>query len=243
MGYGFRIIIEGEYAAFNRPEMKVERVSYDVPTPSALEGLLKSIYWKPSIRYVIDQIIVFNPISFINFRRNEVKVKVSYQNMRALMNGQAKDPTVYTVGKNRNQRASLALKDVKYGVTFHFEPTGLRCDNDDSDEKKHYSIIKRRLENGQHFRAPCLGCAEFPVSKIEQVDSFDLSAIDPKVVEMGDVDLGYMVYTLNYQDGGVPPNGDWENPNYSDNAEAVYYRPHMVCGVIDVQKYRGRNVC
>lgn len=75
MSYGFKIMVKGDYAAFNRPEMKVERVSYDVPTPGALEGLIKSVYWKPAIRYVIDKIIVFNPITFINVRRNEVKGK------------------------------------------------------------------------------------------------------------------------------------------------------------------------
>lgn len=79
MSYGFKIMVKGDYAAFNRPEMKVERVSYDVPTPGALEGLIKSVYWKPAIRYVIDKIIVFNPITFINVRRNEVKEKIKLQ--------------------------------------------------------------------------------------------------------------------------------------------------------------------
>ena len=77
MSYGFKIIVSGEYACFTRPEMKVERVSYDVPTPGALEGMLKSIYWKPAIRYVIDKIIVFNQINFDNIRRNEVRSKIS----------------------------------------------------------------------------------------------------------------------------------------------------------------------
>ena len=77
MSRGFRIMTEGDYALFTRPEMKVERVSYDVPTPGALEGMLKSIYWKPAIRYEIDRIIVFNPIDFTGVRRNEVKEKVS----------------------------------------------------------------------------------------------------------------------------------------------------------------------
>ncbi|MCI7499259.1 MAG: type I-C CRISPR-associated protein Cas5c, partial [Oscillospiraceae bacterium] len=75
MGYGFKIIAEGDYACFTRPEQKIERVSYDVPTPGALEGMIKCIYWKPAIRYVIDRIIVFNPIEFENIRRNEVKEK------------------------------------------------------------------------------------------------------------------------------------------------------------------------
>ena len=77
MSFGFKIMAEGDYACFTRPEMKVERVSYDWPTPSALEGMLKSIYWKPAIRYVIDKIVVFNKIEFANIRRNEVKEKMT----------------------------------------------------------------------------------------------------------------------------------------------------------------------
>ena len=79
MSYGFKVLVEGDYACFTRPELKVERVSYDVPTPGALEGMLKSVYWKPAVRYVIDKIIVFHPIDFINIRRNEVKEKVKFK--------------------------------------------------------------------------------------------------------------------------------------------------------------------
>ena len=111
MSKGFRIIAEGDYALFTRPEMKVERVSYDVPPPGALEGMLKSIYWKPAIRYEIDRIIVFNPINFTNVRRNEVKEKVSLQNVKGQMNGNDKDPCIYT-SDDRTQRASMILKDV-----------------------------------------------------------------------------------------------------------------------------------
>ena len=71
MSRGFKIVAEGDYALFTRPEMKLERVSYDVPPPGALEGMLKSVYWKPAIKYVIDRIIVFHPIEFVNIRRNE----------------------------------------------------------------------------------------------------------------------------------------------------------------------------
>ena len=74
MSYGFRIIVEGDYACFTRPELKVERVSYDVPPPGALEGMLKSVYWKPAIRYVIDRIIVFHPIDFANIRTSVLRI-------------------------------------------------------------------------------------------------------------------------------------------------------------------------
>ena len=84
MSYGFKIIVTGDYACFARPERKVERVSYDVPTPSALEGLIKSIYWKPAVRYEINKIVVFNPIEFTNIRRNEVKDKLLLSSVKQL---------------------------------------------------------------------------------------------------------------------------------------------------------------
>lgn len=242
MSFGFHIIVEGEYAAFNRPELKVERVSYDVPTPGALEGLLKSIYWKPPIRYVIDEIVVFHPIRFFNVRRNEVKDKVSYQNMRGLMNGAEKDPAIYA-DESRNQRAAVVLRDVKYGVSFHFELTGIKDENEPDSEKKHYNIIKRRLENGQCFRQPCFGCSEFPVKKIQLVEKLPLDEINPEILGMGDVDLGYMCYKMEFADGGKPVNGDWDAPKFSDRANAVYYRPHMIGGRIDVAKYREGLKC
>lgn len=237
MGYGFKVIVEGDFACFTRPEMKVERVSYEVPTPSALEGMLKSVYWKPAIRYVIDKIIVFNPVNFINIRRNEVSDKVLFSNVKSCVNGKYKDPSIVT-SDCRNQRAAMLLKNVRYGVEFHFELTGLRCDNEADSESKHYNIIKRRLEKGQSFRTPCLGCSEFPVKRLELVDSFDYSEISPIISSLGDVGLGRMIYGIKFDDRGIPKNGDWQSPVFSDKAEAVYYSPHMVNGVIDVALYR-----
>ncbi len=242
MGYGFRIIAEGDYACYVRPELKVERVSYDVPTPGALEGMLKSIYWKPAIRYVIDKIIVFQPIDFANIRRNEVKDKVSLQAVKSQMKGKGGDPCIYT-SESRSQRAAMVLKNVKYGIEFHFELTGLKNENEEDGENKHYNILKRRLEKGQWFRTPCFGCSEFPVKKIELVDRFDEKLISKEIIEMGDVDLGYMSYNVRFHDGGIPVNGDWEHPEFSDRASTVYYRPHMIQGVIDVKKYREELRC
>lgn len=242
MSYGFKVMMEGDYACFSRPELKVERVTYDVPPPGALEGILKSVYWKPSIRYVIDRIIVFRPIDFVNIRRNEVKDKVLYSAVKSQMNGKGGDPCIYT-SESRSQRASMVLKDVKYGVEFHFELTGLKNEKEDDAENKHYNIIKRRLEKGQHFRTPCLGCSEFPVKKIELVSDFDMNLISSSILEMGDVDLGFMSYKVTFADGGEPINGDWENPKFSDRASTIYYRPHMIDGVIDVKKYREELKC
>ena len=204
MSYGFKIMVEGDYACFTRPELKVERVSYDVPPPGALEGMLKSVYWKPSIRYG--------------------------------------DPCIYT-SESRSQRASVVLKNVKYGVEFHFELTGLKNEEEADGENKHFNIIKRRLEKGQFFRTPCLGCSEFPVKRMELVDEFDESLISRSILEMGDVNLGYMSYKVMFHDQGKPVNHDWEHPEFSDRADTVYYRPHMIRGVIDVKKYREVMKC
>lgn len=242
MSYGFKIIVEGDYACFTRPELKVERVSYDVPPPGALEGMLKSIYWKPAIRYMIDRIIVFHPIDLMNIRRNEVKDKVLYSSVKNQMNGKGADPCIYT-SESRSQRASMVLKNVRYGVAFHFELTGLRDEEESDAENKHYNILKRRLEKGQCFRTPCLGCSEFPVKKIQIVDAFDENEISDQIKAMGDVDLGFMSYRVSFADQGRPINGDWENPKFSDQASTIYYRPHMVNGVIDVERYREGLKC
>lgn len=242
MSYGFKIVVEGDYALFTRPEMKVERVSYDVPTVSAMEGLIKSIYWKPAIKIVIDKIIVFNPIKFMNVRRNELKNKVSLDkldNVKSQMNGRG-SCELYA-DKERTPRASMILKDVKYGIQFHFEMTGLKSEHDDESEEKHYNIMLRRLKNGQCFRQPCLGCREFSVKKLELVEAFDLTQVSPEL--RGDIDLGFMLYGLQFEDGGKPLNGDWLNPKFSDKADALYYRPHMIDGVIDVGQYREAMKC
>lgn len=242
MSYGFKIIAEGDYACFTRPELKVERVSYDVPPPGALEGMLKSVYWKPAIRYVIDRIVVFHPIDFVNIRRNEVKDKVLYSAVKSRMNGKGGDPCIYT-SESRSQRASMVLKDVKYGIAFHFELTGLKNEKEDESEMKHFHILKRRLEKGQYFRTPCLGCSEFPVRRLELVEEFDTEGISSEILDMGDMDLGYMSYRVAFADEGKPVNDDWENPRFSDRASAIYYRPHMVRGIIDVKKYREELRC
>lgn len=242
MSYGFKVLLEGDYACFTRPELKVERVSYDVPTPGALEGMLKSVYWKPAIRYVIDRIIVFNAIDFANIRRNEVKDKILYSVMKSQMKGKGGNPCIYT-SESRSQRASMILKNVKYGIEFHFELTGLKSEQEDDAKNKHFNIIKRRLEKGQYFRTPCLGCSEFPVKRIEPVNEFDENLVSNAILDMGDVDLGFMSYKVVFDDRGKPVNGDWENPKFSDRASTLYYRPHMINGVIDVAIYREGLKC
>ena len=99
----------------------------------------------------------------------------------------------------------------------------------------------RRLKNGQCFRQPVLGCREFSVRSIEPVDEFPMDKISPSL--LGDRDLGYMLYRMNFKDKGRPKNDDWEERKFSDDADASFYRPHMIDGVIDVEKYRGTVKC
>lgn len=239
MSYGFKITIEGDYALFTRSDCKVERVSYDVPPPSAIEGILKCIYWKPCIRYDIKRIIVFNEIQYANIRRNEVKNKILLSKVKSQMKG-GTSPVIYTA-EERSQRASMLLKNVKYGIEFCFSLTGLRADKEDECEEKHYNIIKRRLEKGQCFRQPYFGCREFGVHKIEFVSDFNYTEISPTL--KGTIDLGYMLYGMQFKDGGKPVNNDWDNPKFSDEADAMFYHPYLVDGIIDVQKYKEAIKC
>ena len=239
MSYGFKIMVYGDYACFSRPEMKVERVSYDVPTPGAMEGLIKSVYWKPAVRYVIDKIIVYNPIEFVNIRRNEVKEKISYAGIKKQMKGGG--ALQFYTKDMINQRGAMLLKNVCYGVEFHFEMTGIRSDKDDESADKHYNILLRRLRNGQCFRQPVLGCREFPVKKLVLVDDLPTDNIDSSL--KGDIDLGYMLYHMKFKDGGRPKNNDWEKREFSDSADGLFYRPHMIDGVIDVAEYRRAMIC
>lgn len=222
--YGFKIRIRGDYALFSRPEMKVERVSYDVPTPSALVGLISAVYWHPGVRYVIDKIIVYRPVNFVNIRRNELSEKISLRFVKDRMQGK-NEGSLYS-GDLRTQRACLLLKDVEYGVEFHFALTEDAEPN--MTEEKCYNILLRRLRKGQFFHKPCLGCREFP-AEVTLVDSLPPSEL------RGETDLGFMLYDLVYRKDG--------QGQASDRAEPRFYRPKMCDGVIDVGAYAKELVC
>lgn len=192
MGYGIKIRVRGDYALFTRPEMKVERVSYDIITPSAARGIIEAVYWKPAIRWVIDKIHVLNEIEFTNIRRNEVSEKVPESEARRRMNG-ATEPFYLSVTDARQQRAALVLKNVDYVVEAHFELTD-KAGAEDTVEK-HYNIILRRLRKGQHFHAPCLGTREFG-AKVELIEEDAPVPLSP----LGDRELGWMLYDLDFAD-------------------------------------------
>ena len=195
MGYGIKIRVSGDYALFTRPEMKVERVSYDIITPSAARGIIEAIYWKPAIRWVIDKIHVLNPIEFTNIRRNEVSEKASESEARRRMNG-SNEPFYLDVSdqRYRQQRAALVLKNVDYIIEAHFELVAEKAGAEDTVEK-HYNIALRRLRKGQHFSAPCLGTREFG-AKVMLIEDEPI----PKSILKDKQELGWMLYDLDFSD-------------------------------------------
>lgn len=193
----FRIRIRGKWACFTRPEMKAERVSYDIITPSAARGIIEAVYWKPSIRWVIDEIMVLNPVRFSSIRRNEVKGERGVASERSVASAVKKgrlDHLQVVVEDDRTQRSSLVLRDVDYVVTAHFEMTGKA--RPDDNPGKHSEIFQRRMERGQHFHQPCLGLREFPadVSLLAPADE----AHQPDASLVGERDLGFMLFDFDF---------------------------------------------
>lgn len=213
MGYGINILIEGDYALFSRVEMKTERMSYDVITPSAARGVINAIYWKPQIQYRIQRIHVYNPIEFTNFRRNEVSAKASASDAKSLMNNKASGKGYIDTTKCIQQRASTVLKNVKYIIEFTFDMTGIDSLEEDTPAK-HYNMIMRRLRKGQCFHQPYLGTREFS-AKVTLVEG-EIPESDLK----GTKDLGWMLYDI-----------DFSSP---ENLVPEFFKAVMVDGVIDL---------
>lgn len=199
MGYGIRLKVWGENACFTRPEMKIERVSYDVITPSAARGILEAIHWKPSIRWVIDRIHVLNEIRFENIRRNEIENKIPTSNIKAAMSGKP-NTLAQIVTEERQQRATLMLRNPAYLLEAHFEMTAF-AGVDDFPEK-HYNIFLRRARLGQCFHRPYLGCREFAA----QFQLFEATSEIPESFykDQGEQDLGWMLHDIDFQDGMTP---------------------------------------
>lgn len=212
MGYGIKIKVWGDYACFSRPEMKVERVSYDVMTPSAARGILEAIHFKPAIVWRIDRIHVLNTIHFENIRRNEVSEKIKAGTIKTAMNGGSK--LLYQdIVADRQQRASMVLRNVAYVIEAHFEMT-TKAGEDDTPEK-HYNIFLRRARNGQCFHRPYMGCREFPAHFELLEDSIPVSELNKKT------DLGWMLYDIDFSNEMTP----------------LFYRPIMENGVIEIPSW------
>lgn len=207
----------GEYALFTRPEMKVERVSYDVITPSAARGVLEAIFWKPQIRWVIDRLHVLKPIRTMNVRRNEVASKISTSGLKKIMQANAGRLGTF-VEEDRQQRASLVLKNVEYVVEAHFE----LLDKTERSEK-YYEMFKRRAEKGQHFQQPYFGCREFPCD-YEWLERDSIPRCPESL--MGEKELGYMLHDIDFKQNNTPR----------------FFRATMKDGVIDVPPLHGEEV-
>lgn len=169
MSYGIRLHVTGDLACFTRAEMKVERVSYDVMTPSGARGILEAIYWKPQIRWVVDRIHVLKPIRFTNIRRNEVSDKAT-RPPAGLMTGESGPAPGILIEEKRQQRASTLLRDVSYVIEAHFQVLDFRFEKDGPEmepvacEGKHLDMFNRRARSGQCFHQPYFGCREFPAA-------------------------------------------------------------------------------
>lgn len=191
-----RVEVWGDYAAFNRPEMKTERVSYQVMTPSAARGILEAVYWHPGLRWIIDKIYVCNPIKMTNIRKNEVKSKVNAKSVKSAMQGSKKELYLCSTD-DIQQRAALVLQDVRYVIEAHFEMTSKA--NETDNPGKFQDIMKRRLKKGQCFHTPYFGVREFPAR-------FDLyEEKEVKTALTGEKDLGYMLFDLDFQKESIEP--------------------------------------
>jgi CRISPR-associated protein Cas5d len=215
VSYGVKLRIQGDYACFTRPEMKVERVSYDVITPSAARGILEAIHWKPAIRWVVDRIHVLAPIRFQSIRRNEVGHKIPAGTIAAAMKSGSLDGLALIVEDDRQQRATMLLRDVDYVIEAHFEMTEKA--GEDDNESKHREMFVRRAKKGQCYHRPYLGCREFPAEFALVDGEAPITALPP---DQRNRDLGWMLYDIDFADEMTP----------------IFYRAIMKDGVIDVHK-------
>lgn len=199
----------GEWACFTRPELKTERVSYDVPTPSAARGMIESVYFHPGMKWIVDRIWVLKPIQFANVRRNEVKSKILASSVMQEANG-GKRGGIYTA-EDIQQRAAMMLRDVHYVFEAHFEMTEKA--NPSDNPGKFQDIVKRRLRRGACYSMPYLGCREC-TAHFQLWEGGEIPAIDETR------DLGYMLYDMDYSD-----------PN---DIRPVFFHAKMERGVIDL---------
>ncbi len=230
--------IWGYYACFTRPEMKVERVSYDVITPSAARAIYEAILWKPAMRWNITKIEVLNPIKWVSVRRNEVGKTIPNPTAKQL-SGESNIPMGIYIEDERQQRAGLFLKDVRYRIHGYFDyiPPKYRVENsfvssrasgkqhksngtglNDETEAKYAAMFERRAKKGQCFHRPYLGCREFACyfRLIEKGEKL-ASPIDETR------DLGFMLYDMDFQKSIVDP-------------PPMFFRAYMNKGIINTDR-------
>lgn len=206
--------VRGPIACFTRPELKTERVSYDVMTPSGARGVLEAIVWKPAIAWRVERIKVLAPISFLSVRRNEVNQKISTQNATAWMNG-ARAPDDYFADEDRAQRHTLALRDVDYVIHAFMEMTDRQ--GPDDNMQKFEEMFRRRVAKGQCFHRPYLGCREF-VADFGPADAHPEPIAETR-------DLGRMLHDIDFANGRQP----------------VFFDARLAGGVLEVPPWKGAS--
>lgn len=215
-----RVEVWGDYALFTRPEMKTERVSYDVMTPSAARGLLESIYWHPGMKWCIDRIHVCSPIRFTNIRRNEVKDTISARKVKTVME-KGQGELYLATPESIQQRAAMVLRDVHYVIDAHFDLTENAAPGDNAG--KFQDIIKRRLERGQCYSMPYFGTREFPAHFRRCTE------LPPCPDELKGVrDLGWMLLDMDYSD--------------AQNITPRFFRASLTDGVLTVPPWDSKEV-
>lgn len=232
---GISLQITGDFACFSRPELHVERFSYDVITPSAARGIIEAIYWKPQIVWCVDRIHVLNPIRFTTIRRNEVAVKASERNARTAMNAGSGNIGIL-IEDHRQQRASTLLKDVAYVIEAHFEILERRFErggpevSENEAAGKHLDMFNRRARNGQCFSRPFLGTREFPAEFSLVEGDLPPSSLPE---DQRNKDLGLMLHDFAYipdKKGTVVDS----NQGRRLRAEPRFFHAHLRDGVIEV---------
>lgn len=208
-----KLEVWGDYACFTRPEMKAERVSYDVMTPSAARGILEAIFWHPGMRYVIDRIYVLSPIAFTNIRRNEVKSKISASVVKKQITGGSKE-LYLNASEEIMQRAAMVLRDVHYVIEAHFELVPEKLGANDN-EGKFCEMLGRRVKKGQCYHTPYFGCREFPVN-FRHWEGEDIPTAYPNETK----DLGFMLFDMDYSD--------------PKNIQPMFFRAQLKNGALDL---------
>lgn len=217
MSFGIRLKVWGDFACFTRPEMKVERVSYDIITPSAARGILEAIHWKPAIVWIVDKIHVLKPIKFQSFRRNEVGSKLNAGKATSGMKNNSTEGLALFVDEERQQRAATLLRDVAYVIEAHFNMTAKAGPED--TPAKHLAMFNRRAENGQCFHRPCLGTREFAAdfALIPEGEPLPASTL---LDDQRNRDLGWMLHDIDF----------------AKNNTSRFFRARLEGGILDVAK-------
>lgn len=228
----FNVMAEAELACFTAQEFKTDRFSYPVPTPGALEGMLKQIFWKPPIEYRIKKIAVCRKPKYRNIKRNEIKDKAKATNYT----------TGISVKDSRTQRNTGYLVNPKYIIQVDAFLLPNRVERDLASgvniKNKYREIIKRRFMEQSEFRTPFLGCSEC-IADVTWIDNFEKAICENMDEEMkisGNIDYGFMRCRMKFRNGGHPDNNNWDNPVWNEAADPTFYHALMKNGIITVEE-------